>query len=319
MINLPIGAVAVLLGVRFVPRGEQATTGPLDLPGLVLVAAGLPLLTYGITQAAQRQSVTALAALLPLLTGAAALILFTRRSLHRTSPLLDLRLFTNRVYTAAACQTVFGGAALFGGQIVMPLYFQLQRNQPIVDTGLLLLPFGLGAAAMFPLAGRLTDRYSGGCVAAAGLAITALATIPMTLLGAHANLVGVEALQVLRGIGLAMAGAPVIAAAMAAIARHQLADASAVINILARVGGALGSALLVVILTNTLPHTASGAAATAAFHTTFWWLTAAAIAALAGSGWLVAEQRRSPRTPTPTAASPTTEPAAGISTKEHQT
>jgi len=273
VINLPIGAVAVLLGVRFVPRGEQATTGPLDLPGLVLVAAGLPLLTYGITQAAQRQSVTALAALLPLLTGAAALILFTRRSLHRTSPLLDLRLFTNRVYTAAACQTVFGGAALFGGQIVMPLYFQLQRNQPIVDTGLLLLPFGLGAAAMFPLAGRLTDRYSGGCVAAA----------------------------------------------MAAIARHQLADASAVINILARVGGALGSALLVVILTNTLPHTASGAAATAAFHTTFWWLTAAAIAALAGSGWLVAEQRRSPRTPTPTAASPTTEPAAGISTKEHQT
>ncbi len=319
VINLPIGAVAVLLGVRFVPRGEQATTGPLDLPGLVLVAAGLPLLTYGITQAAQRQSVTALAALLPLLTGAAALILFTRRSLHRTSPLLDLRLFTNRVYTAAACQTVFGGAALFGGQIVMPLYFQLQRNQPIVDTGLLLLPFGLGAAAMFPLAGRLTDRYSGGCVAAAGLAITALATIPMTLLGDPANLVGVEALQVLRGIGLAMAGAPVIAAAMAAIARHQLADASAVINILARVGGALGSALLVVILTNTLPHTASGAAATAAFHTTFWWLTAAAIAALAGSGWLVAEQRRSPRTPTPTAASPTTEPAAGISTKEHQT
>ncbi len=68
---------------------------------------------------------------------------------------MNLRLLTNRVYTAAAFQIVFGGAALFGGQIVMPLYFQLQRTQPIVDTGLLFLPFGLGAAATFPLAGRL--------------------------------------------------------------------------------------------------------------------------------------------------------------------
>ena len=106
---------------------------------------------------------------------------------------MDLRLFTNRVHTAAAGQMVFGGAALFGGQIVMPLYFQLQRSEPIVDTGLL-LPFGLGAAATFPLAGRLTDRYGGGRVAAAGLPLTALATIPMALIGPDASLVGENAL-----------------------------------------------------------------------------------------------------------------------------
>ncbi|MGI8816682.1 MAG: MFS transporter [Pseudonocardia sp.] len=162
----------------------------------------------------------------------------------------------------------------------------------IVDTGLLLLPFGLAAAATFPIGGRLTDRYGGGRIAAAGLALTAAVTIPLALLTPDANLVVVEALQIPRGIGLALAGAPVIAAAMAAVARHQLADASAQISIISRVGGALGSALLVVILTNNLPHGSSGAATAGAFHTTFWWLSIASIAALGGAGWLVIEQHR---------------------------
>lgn len=308
VINLPIGAVALALGLRFVPRGQRTSSTAMDVPGLLLVAAGLPLVTYAITQAAQRQTLIPTAVPVALLGGILALALFARRSLTRPCPLLDLRLFKNRVYTAAACEIVFGGAALFGGQIVMPLYFQLQRTQTIVDAGLLLLPFGLGAAATFPIAGRLTDRYGGGRVAAAGVTVTALATIPMAMLATHANLIGVEILQVLRGIGLALAGAPVVAAAMAAVARNQLADASAQVNILARVGGALGSALLVVILTNHLPHAITGRASTTAFHTTFWWLTAASALALIGATWLVIEQRRN---------TPNITPASTINRKEH--
>lgn len=296
VINLPIGVVGLLLGRRFVPSGDKKVTSPLDWPGLLLVAAGLPLLTYGITEVAQ-QNLTDPGALVPLSVGVIALAVFVRRSLHRPFPLLDLRVFTNRVYTAAAAQMIFGGAALFGGQIVMPLYFQLQRQASIVDTGLLLLPFGLAAAATFPIGGRLTDRYGGGRVAAAGLVLTTAVTIPLALLTPQASLVVVEALQIPRGIGLALAGAPVIAAAMAAVTRHQLADASAQISILSRVGGALGSALLVVILTNNLPHGASGAATAGAFHTTFWWLSIASIAALGGAGWLVIEQHRQKSTP----------------------
>jgi EmrB/QacA subfamily drug resistance transporter len=292
VINLPIGAAAVALGPRFVPLGDRAATTPIDIPALLLIAAGLPLLTYGITESAQHQSLTAAPAGLPLLAGVVTLALFARRSLHRTSPLLDLRLFTNPVYTAATVEMIFGGAALFGGQIVMPLYFQLQRQRPIVNTGLLLLPFGLGAASAFPVAGWLTDRYGGGRVATGGVAVTALVTIPMALLGPNANLILVEALQVLRGMGLALAGAPVIAAAMAAANQSQLADASAVINVVSRVGGAIGSALLVVILANNLAHSATGPATSAAFHTTFWWLAVAAFAALIAAAWLATKQQQ---------------------------
>jgi len=131
-----------------------------------------------------------------------------------------------------------------------------------------------------------------GIVASAGLIVTALSTVPFALLPADTNLVGVEALQVVRGIGLALAGQPAISAAFATVKRHQLPDATSQINILSRVGGALGSALFVVILTQGLAPDARGAATTDAFHTTFWWLTVAAVAALLAAGWLVIEQRR---------------------------
>lgn len=296
VINLPIGILGLLLGIRVLPRGDRSRTAALDLPGLILITAGLPLLTYGITDAAQRQTLTTTPVLVCLIGGLAGLITFTVRSLHHRHPLLDLSLYTNRVFAAATSLTLFSGAALFGGQIVMPLYFQLQRHESVVDTGLLLIPFGLGAALTFPIAGRLTDRYGGGRVAAAGLTAVTLVTIPMTLLGLAANIVLLEALQSLRGVGLALAGAPVIAAAMSAVARHQLDDASAQINIVARVGGALGSAVLVIILTNQLPSAGTdpataGASTVSAFHATFWWLTAASLIALAAAGWLTTAQR----------------------------
>lgn len=291
LINFPIGALGLLLGLRFVPAGDRENAGRLDLPGLVLVATGVTALTYGITEAAQLQTLAHLPIAVCLVGGLAALGAFARRSLRVRYPLLDLRLFSNRVFAAATSQTVFGSAALFGGQIIMPLYFQLQRNQSIVATGLLLLPFGLGAAATFPIGGRLTDRFGGGRVAAAGLTLTTLATIPMALLGADADLMMVETVQVLRGVGLALSGAPVIAAAMAAVGRDQLDDASAQVNIVSRVGGALGSAVAVAILTSGLPSATSRGTVTSAFHTVFWWLTGASLLALAGAARLVVAQR----------------------------
>jgi len=161
LINLPIGALGLILGWRMVPGGDRDPSARIDLPGLVLVGAGLPLVIYAITLTAEQRTLLDSTVLVPMVAGVAALAAFARRSLRRESPLLDLRLVKNRVYAAASVEVLFGGAALFGGLIVMPLYFQLQREAGIVDTGWLLIAFSLGAAATFPIAGWLTDRYGG--------------------------------------------------------------------------------------------------------------------------------------------------------------
>lgn len=304
LINLPIGALGLVLGLRVVPHGDRVTGDRIDLAGLIMIGGGLPLLVYGISRAAQQDTLIDGSVAAPVLLGAVGLLLFVRRCVRRASPLLDLRLFTNRVFIAASAEVLFGGAALFGGMIIMPLYFLLQREHGIVETGLLLMAFSLGAAATFPIAGRLTDRYGGGLVTAAGLVVVVLSTVPFAFLPSDVNLVGVEALQVVRGIGLALSGMPAVSAAFSTVEKNQIADASAQINIVSRIGGALGSALFIVVLTKNLPATAPRGVITSAFHTTFWWLTLAAVAALATAVWLVVEQRRStPAQTTPPEAS----------------
>jgi EmrB/QacA subfamily drug resistance transporter len=292
LVNVPIGILGLLVGLRWVPRGERGAAGPLDLPSLALVVAGLPLTVYAITEATRLRSVLVATVWIPLVTGVVALVLFVLRSLRSAEPLMDLRLGRDRVYAAACAEVFFASAALFGGLIVMPLYFQRELGHGIVAAGLLLMAFSLGAVVAFPVAGSLSDRYGGGVVTVAGLVVTVASTAPMALLPAEPNLVLVEALQVARGVGMALAGSPGISAALATVRKDKIPDASSQVNILSRVGGALGGALFVVILSNGLASDTTGAQAADAFHRMFWWLTGVAVLALVSAGWLASEQRR---------------------------
>ena len=80
------------------------------------------------------------------------------------------------------------GAALFGGMILLPLYWQGIRHESVVDTGLLTAPQGLGMALVMPLAGKLTDRFGGGPLALLGVIVTTVTTIPFGLIGAHTSI-----------------------------------------------------------------------------------------------------------------------------------
>ena len=80
------------------------------------------------------------------------------RALRIPNPLLNVRLYKNRAFTAASITTFCLGAALFGAMVLMPLYFQTVRGEDAVTTGLLLIPQGLGAAVAMALSGRATER-----------------------------------------------------------------------------------------------------------------------------------------------------------------
>lgn len=289
LVNVPVGVITLARGRRHVPRGERGAAGPFDLTGFILVAGGLPLVVYGIITASQLGTLTAPVVLATLIPGALALAAFAWWSLRSWAPLLNLRLLGNQVYAAATTSVFFTGAALFGGLIILPLYYQLYRHESVVATGLLLLAYGAGAAFSMPLGGRLTDQVGGGITAVVGLAVTLAATVPFVFLDANANLVAVEILQFLRGIGIALAGIPAMSAAYASVGKEHLPDATAQVNIFQRVGGALGSALFVVILDN------HGGTSTAAFHAAFWGITGAGVLALGTAMRLASKQRRPAR------------------------
>src|SRR5437588_131048 len=114
-------------------------------------------------------------------------------------PLLDVRLYANRVF-AGASMTTFGlGGALFGAMILVPLYYQQVRGQNVIDTGLLNGPQGIGALVAMPIAGRLTERLGGGRVTIAGVSVLVLSTIPLAFVGVHTSMLLISLLLVVRG------------------------------------------------------------------------------------------------------------------------
>ncbi len=287
LINLPLGAAGLWLGRKYVPRGAAGDAGRLDIVGLVLVTTGLPLVVYGLTAWGEHGRLTDPEVLAPLVAGLLALAGFVLRSLRRTDPVLDLRLFRNPAYSAAITTAACTGAALFGAGLLYPLYFQLARGQGVLATGLLLISMSVGTAVVMPFAGRLVDRFGGGIVSVAGGVATVATTLPFALLDTAVDGLLVQVLLVLRGMSLALAVMPAATAAYKAVTREQLPDATTQVNILQRVGGALGGSIFAVVLAAGLTHGVEGA-----FHTTFWWLTGASALGLVTAVWLAATERR---------------------------
>src|SRR5579862_8069073 len=156
-VNLPVGIVAFPLALRLLPHSERQPTDRLDIRGLALMATGVPLLTYGLAEIGATGKFTSVKALVPLLVGVALVVAFALHALRARRPLLDLRLYRRATFSSASIAMFCLGAALFGGMVLMPLYWQQIRGENVVTTGLLTAPMGLGMALVMPLVGRLTD------------------------------------------------------------------------------------------------------------------------------------------------------------------
>ncbi len=273
-VNVPIGVIAVLAALRTLPWLKAGAAGRLDIRGLVLMATGLPLLTYGLAEIGITGSFTAVKVLVPCLGGLALVAAFAVHALRVPLPLLDLRLYRRPTFASASFAMFCLGAALFGGMILLPLYWQGIRHETVLDTGLLTAPMGLGAALVMPLAGKLADRWGGGPLALFGVVVTTLATIPFGLIGAHTSILWLSVAMFVRGTGIGFAFMPVMAAAFASLQRSELAHATPQLNVLQRVGGSIGTAVLAVVLQRALTgvHTLGGAAS--AYGTAFWAATA---------------------------------------------
>jgi EmrB/QacA subfamily drug resistance transporter len=278
-VNIPIGFAAVLASVRILPRVDPQAAGRLDTSGLALMATGLVLLTYGLAEIGSTGSFTSVKVLIPCAVGLVLIGLFARHALRVPKPLLDLRLYRRTTFASASFAMFCLGAALFGGLILLPLYWQDIRHESVIHTGLLTAPQGLGMALVMPLAGKLSDRYGGGPLALFGVIVTTVTTIPFGFVGLHTSIVSLSVAMLARGAGIGFAFMPAMAAAFAALERHELADATPQLNVLQRVGGSIGTAALAVVLQRSLAGAHSAAGQASAYGTAFWW--AAGITALA--------------------------------------
>jgi len=279
-VNVPIGILALVLGMRMLPETDLGEPGRLDTVGFALLATSMPLIVYGLAEIGTRGSLTAPTVIWPILIGLALSVAFVWHALRVERPLLDIRLYANRVFGAASLTTFGLGAALFGAMILVPLYYQQVRGESVIVTGLLVGPQGLGMLAVGPFNGRLTQRFGGGRVAIVGVSILCLSTIPFGFIGAHTSILGISLLLAVRGLGIGLSFMPTMTAAFASLRTDQLSDATPQMNVLQRLGGAIGTAVLAVVLQRAAAGAHSSAALASAFDTAYWWSLGIAVLSL---------------------------------------
>lgn len=273
-LNVPVGVVGIVLALRLLPMGKGGDAGRLDVTGLILASTGIVGITYGLAELGDTAGLDT-AALVALLVGLAALVGFVVHALRTKRPLLDVRLYAGRAFTAASVAQFALGAANFGGMILMPLYFQTVRGEGVIVAGLLLAPTGLGALLSAPF----IDRYGAGITSFTGAAVLVVSTIPFVFLTATTPYLLLCLVMVIRGIGFGLSIIPAMTAAYQALPPDKIPDATPQLNVLQRVGGAIGTAVLTVVLSDQLRHHPTPAGQADGFGTTFLWVLAITIAA----------------------------------------
>jgi MFS family permease len=181
--------------------------------------------------------------------GATLIAMFTWHASRRgPAALLDVSLFRRRGFATASATTFMLGVALFGSLILLPLYYQVVRGQSPLQVGLLLVPQGVGAALAMPLAGWLTDKRGARAVVPAGVVVGALGTLAYTQVGDQTPYALLAVALLVIGLGIGSTIMPCMAAAFQGLSREQTPAATSALNMIQRVSGAIGTALLAVFL-----------------------------------------------------------------------
>jgi len=244
LVNLPIVAIALAGGRRFVPVSKAPVAPRLDPAGALLSMAGLAALTYGLIEAPSNgwASGTTFA----LVGGAIALLAgFAAWELWGTDhPMVDLALFRNLRFTAASVSVMIVFFSLFGSLFLLTQILQNVLGYSTLAAGAGALPFALAMGAVSPVAAGLARRIGTKLPVAAGLALMAAGLVAMSAADAGTSFGYFVFATVLMGLGMGLAMAPATDSIMGAVPKANAGVGSAVNDTTRQVGGALGVAIL---------------------------------------------------------------------------
>jgi DHA2 family multidrug resistance protein-like MFS transporter len=264
LINLPVMAVLVLVGIRTLPESRNPHPGPWDLRSVVLSLLGMIGVVYAVKEAASHGF--SWPALAVGLLGAAALYGFVRRQLTMPTPLLDMRLFRSRGFSGAVLADLLTVLGMSGLVFFLSQYLQLVQGRRPFEAGLAELPAAVGAVAAGLVAGRAARRFTVRAVVSGGLAAVGLALAALTLLRQSTGYPVLGAVLLVVGVGAGFSFTVTADVILSSVPKDQAGAASAVSETAYELGAALGIAVLGSIVTGVYRGFPSPAGTPAAAH-----------------------------------------------------
>ncbi|WP_084783419.1 DHA2 family efflux MFS transporter permease subunit [Paenibacillus sp. FJAT-26967] len=249
-IIIPLSVFALIFGAFSLKNVTKTSKPRLDVLGVILSTLGFGGILYGFSDAG-KDGWTSTVVLTCLAVGAVSLILFVWRQLVIEKPLLEFRVFKFNMYSLTTVINVIITMALFSGMILLPLYLQRIRGFTPMESGLLLLPGAILMGIMSPITGMIFDKIGARWLSVIGLLITVVTTFEFSKLTAETTFTSLIILYTVRSFGMSMLMMPIQTAGMNQLPQRLNAHGSAMSQTLRNVAGAIGTALLVSIMTNT--------------------------------------------------------------------
>ncbi|GAA5018952.1 MFS transporter [Streptomyces siamensis] len=242
-INVPVGLLLLVALPALVPA-RTPQPARLDVPGALLVTAGTAALIYGLVEAGD-DGWADTSTVLPLAGALVAYTAFVAVERAGRAPLMDLRMFTRRPVLAGAFLMLVATALLIAYFFLGSVYLQHIRGFSPLETGLVFLPVAVATGIGAHLGSRLVGRIGSRPTAAAGMAVAAAGTIPLTRLSETGNVyAGLLPGFVVAALGLGAVFVTATTTALAMVEHEEAGLASGVVNTFHEVGGSIGVAVV---------------------------------------------------------------------------
>lgn len=247
LINVPLGIIALLLAIRFLPPNAARDSKPrFDLPSAVMNALTFGLLITALSGFAQGQSMALIGAELVALIGVG--YFFIRRQLSLPVPLLPIDLLRIPLFSLSLCTSICSFCAQMLAMVSLPFYLQTVLGRNEVETGLLLTPWPLATMVMAPLAGYLIERVHAGLLGALGMVVMAGGLFALVMLPAAPSDLNIIWPMILCGAGFGLFQSPNNHTIITSAPRERSGGASGMLGTARLLGQSSGAALVALML-----------------------------------------------------------------------
>ena len=246
---IPLALIVIACGYFYLTNVSERMATRFDMVSVLLSTVGFGGILYGFSSAGSKGWSSA-EVILTIVAGLIALALFIWRQLVSGNPLLDLRAFKYKMFSLTTIIGIAVTMVMYADMMLLPLYLQSARGYTALESGLLLLPGALVMGFLMPITGKLFDRFGAKWLSVIGLVITIATTIGFINLTDHTSYSYLVLMSTGRRIGMALLLMPIQTAGLNQLPRSLNAHGTAISNTVRQVAGAVGTALLVTIMSD---------------------------------------------------------------------
>ncbi|CAH1195225.1 putative multidrug resistance protein EmrY [Paenibacillus auburnensis] len=246
---IPLTLIVIICGFMYLRNVSERSYPKIDISSVIMSTVGFGALLYGFSRAASAGWSSA-EVILSLAAGVVALGLFIWRQLSSQTPLLDLRAFKYNMFSLTTLISVAVTIVMYADMMLLPLYLQNARGYTALESGLLLLPGALIMGLLMPVTGKLFDRFGAKWLAIVGLLIMIVTTLGFVNLTDSTSFTYLVLMSTGRRIGMALLLMPIQTLGLNQLPSKLNAHGTAISNTVRQVAGAVGTSLLVTVMTS---------------------------------------------------------------------